>query len=68
MKVSSTKVSIAPSGVFYLDGYLNDVRQLPGIGIHDDPYAILLLLEEGGERVLFVGIDVCQVSLQELRR
>lgn len=68
MKVSSTKVSIAPSGVFYLDGYLNDVRQLPGIGIHDDPYAILLLLEEGGERVLFVGIDVCQVSLSRTKK
>jgi hypothetical protein len=68
MKVSSTKVDIAPSGVFYLDGYLNDIRQLPGAGIHDEPYAILLLLEESGQRALFVGIDVCQVSLSRTRK
>ncbi len=68
MRVSSTKVGIAPSGVFYLDGYLNDVRQLPGTGIHDEPYAVLLLLEDGGERVLFVGIDVCQISLSRTRK
>lgn len=67
MKVSSTTAKITPQGVFYLDGYLNDTRQLPGIGVHDDPYAVLLLLEEGDTRVLFVGLDVCLASLSLTR-
>lgn len=63
MKVSTTTVQITPKGVFYLDGYLNDARQKPGLGVHDDPLAVLLLVEEGGERALFVGVDVCLLSL-----
>ncbi len=63
MKVSTTSVKITPQGVFYLDGYLNDARQEPGAGVHDDPLAVLLLVEEKGSRALFVGIDVCLLSL-----
>lgn len=66
MKVSTTTVSIAPRGVFYLDGYLNDLRQQPGEGVHDEPLAVLLLLEEAGRRVLFVGVDVCLMSLSRI--
>lgn len=67
MKVSSATAKITPQGVFYLDGYLNDLRQLPGIGVHDDSYAVLLLVEEGETRVLFVGLDVCLASLSIMR-
>lgn len=63
MLVSSTTVTIAPPGVFYLDGYLSEVRQQPGLGVHDDPLAVLLLVEEEGARALFVGIDACLASL-----
>lgn len=63
MKVSSTTAKITPRGVFYLDGYLNDLRQQPGQGVHDDPYAVLLLIEDGETRILFIGLDVCLASL-----
>ena len=46
MKVSTTSVKITPQGTFYLDGYLNDLRQNPGTGVHDDPLAVLLLVAE----------------------
>ncbi len=72
MKVSTTSVKITPKGAFYLDGYLNDARQQPGEGVHDDPLAVLLLVEDaGGARALFVGVDVCLLSLsrtQGMRR
>lgn len=66
MKVSTTTVSITPPGVFYLDGYLNDLRQQPGQGVHDEPLAVLLLIEEAGRRALFVGVDVCLMSLSRI--
>ena len=68
MRVSTTSIKITPPGVFYLDGYLNDLRQRPGTGGHDDPLAVLLLLEEGGSRVLFVGVDACLMSLSRTER
>ena len=68
MRVSTTSIKITPPGVFYLDGYLNDLRQRPGTGVHDDPLAVLLLLEEGGSRVLFVGVDACLMSLSRTER
>ena len=67
MKASSTTAKITPQGVFYLDGYLNETRQLPGAGVHDDPYAVLLLVEEGAKRALFVGLDICLASLSITR-
>lgn len=68
MKVSTTSVKITPKGAFYLDGYLNDARQQPGEGVHDDPLAVLLLVEDaGGARALFVGVDVCLLSLSRTR-
>lgn len=63
MKVSSTTTIITPEGIAYLDGYLNDMRQLPATGVHDDAFAMLLLLDFDGMRVLFVGLDVCSLSL-----
>lgn len=68
MLVSTTSIKITPPGVFYLDGYLNDVRQQPGAGVHDDPLAVLLLIEESGRRALFVGVDACLMSLSRTRR
>ena len=68
MRVSTTSRKITPPGVFYLDGYLNDIRQLPGTGVHDDPLAVMLLLEEGDERAFFVGVDVCLMSLSRTTR
>ena len=67
MKASSTTAKITPQGVFYLDGYPNETRQLPGAGVHDDPYAVLLLVEEGAKRALFVGLDICLASLSITR-
>ena len=66
MLVATTSVKITPPGEFYLDGYLTDARQLPGLGVHDDPLAVLLLLEEKGVRTLFVGIDACLMSLSRV--
>lgn len=66
MLVSTTSVSITPPGIFYLDGYLSEKRQLPGLGVHDDPLAVLLLIEEGSARALFVGVDACLMSLSRV--
>lgn len=62
MRGSTACVSIAPHGTFYMEGYVHPIRQEPALGIHDDPKAVLLLLEEGGEEVLFVSLDACIVS------
>ena len=62
MKAAMKWVDITPSGVFYLDGYLNQVRREPALGVHDHPYGILLLLEFETARVMFVSIDVCTLS------
>lgn len=59
MKVASTTVDITPHGVFYMEGYNHPVRQQPATGVHDTPLAILLLLGEDGNEVLFVSLDVC---------
>lgn len=67
MLVSTVATTITPPGTFYLDGYLNETRQHPGEGVHDEPLAILLLLEEDGVRALFVGLDLCLVSLSRTR-
>ena len=67
MRVASTCVSIAPHGTFYMEGYVHPIRMEPAVGIHDDPKAVLLLLEEDGKEVLFVSLDVCIVSAEGTR-
>lgn len=62
MRASTALVDITPHGTFYMEGYANDVRRHPALGVHDTPYAVLLLLEVGAKRVLFVSLDVCIVS------
>lgn len=67
MKASTNKVKITPSGVAYLDGYLNDTRQHPAQGVHDGPLAVLVLLDFDGTRVLFLSLDVCVISLTRMQ-
>ncbi len=67
MKAATACVKITPQGEFYLDGYGSDERRLPALGVHDDPYAVLLLLDYGSSRVLFVSIDVCIITLERTR-
>ena len=62
MRASTALVDITPHGTFYMEGYANDVRRQPALGVHDTPYAVLLLVEVGSTRVLFVSLDVCIVS------
>lgn len=67
MRVASTVIDITPTGEFYMEGYIHPSRRHPAAGVHDAPLAVLLLLEEGGERVLFCSIDVCMVSESRTR-
>lgn len=62
MKASSVAVAVPPSGVFYMEGYAGKERELPALGVHDDPYVVLLLLEHDDVRTLFVSLDVCVLS------
>ncbi len=62
MKAASAFAKITPRGEFYLVGYFNDIRKLPAVGIHDDPYVNLMLIETGNSKLLFIAIDVCIVS------
>ena len=68
MKASTSKVCITPRGTFYMDGYSSDERQFPALGVHDDAYAILVLLEDGDEDLLFVSLDVCTITLSKTQR
>lgn len=62
MRASTACVDITPHGTFYMEGYANEVRRHPALGVHDAPYAVLLLLEVDGVETLFVSLDVCIVS------
>lgn len=66
MKVASTTIDITPRGEFWMEGYIHPVRKEPALGVHDAPIAVLLLLEQGGNEVLFVSIDVCIVAASEI--
>ena len=68
MKAATLRVCITPSGTFYMDGYASDERRLPALGVHDDAYSVLVLLEHGGVRTLFVSIDACNISLSRTAR
>lgn len=59
MKAASVSVDITPQGKFWMEGYIHPIRKEPGLGIHDEPRATLLLVEVEGVRALFVSIDVC---------
>ena len=62
MRVAMERVDITPLGTFYMEGYLTELRRQPALGVHDTPYAFLLLIEVGAERVLFVSLDVCIIT------
>lgn len=68
MKAATARVCITPRGTFYMDGYASDERRLPALGVHDDAYAVLLLLENDGVKTLFVSVDVCNISLVRTAR
>lgn len=67
MRAATALADITPHGTFYMEGYANDVRRQPALGVHDAPCAVLLLLEVGEVRVLFVSLDVCIVSAEGSR-
>lgn len=62
MRISSGYVDITPQNEFYLVGYFNETRNFPAAGVHDTPYCVGLLLEEGAVRILFLSLDVCVVT------
>lgn len=64
MKAASVSVGIAPQGKFWMEGYIHPIRKEPGLGIHDEPRATLLLVEVEGVRTLFVSIDVCVLKAE----
>ena len=68
IKVATTCVRITPTGVFYMDGYGSDERRLPALGVHDDAYAVLLLVEVDGTRTMFVSLDVCNINRSRTER
>lgn len=68
MKAATTRVCITPTGEFYMDGYGGEERQLPALGVHDDAYAVLTLLEIERKRLLFVSLDVCNIARSRTSR
>ena len=68
MRASTTCVCITPTGEFFMDGYGSDERKLPALGVHDDAYSVLLLLELGTTRLLFVSLVVCNITLNRTQR
>ncbi len=62
MRAASVCVNITPEGTFYMEGYGHPVRKEPALGVHDAPQAVMLLLGEGDNEVLFVSLDVCIVT------
>lgn len=67
MKAATLNVDITPHGKFWMEGYIHPSRREPSIEVHDAPQAILLLVEQGGEEVLFCSLDVC-ILLYETTR
>lgn len=66
MKAASVFQTITPKNEFYLVGYFDDIRKLPALGVHDEPYVNLMLLKDGDCSLLFVAIDVCIVSKEKI--
>lgn len=67
MKAATLSVDITPYGKFWLEGYIHPSRHEPSTEVHDMPQAILLLVEQGGEEVLFCSLDVCILSYEVTR-
>lgn len=59
MRVSTTTAKIVPQNEFYMVGYLSKERELPALGIHDDPLCVCTMIEVEEKRLLFISIDVC---------
>lgn len=68
MRASTSCVRITPTGEFFMDGYGSEERKLPALGIHDDAYSVLLLLEFDAARLLFVSLDVCNITRNRTER
>ena len=64
MRASTVHVRVTPQGTFYMDGYGSDERQSPALGVHDDPYVVLVLLEQDGSDLLFASLDVCNADAE----
>lgn len=56
MKAGTAKTVITPTGGVELTGYMGRVQ--PSVGIHDDLFARALLLEEAGEKLLWLHCDL----------
>lgn len=57
-----------PEHPFYMVGYVNPIRDLPGIGIKHAPLVIASLLEIQNETILFLSFDVCMVKQEQSER
>lgn len=66
MRAASICVETRPKGVVYMEGYADEARKLPALGVHDSPKSVLLLLEWEDERVLFVSLDICVLSRERI--
>ena len=59
MRVSTTTAKIRPQNEFYMVGYLSKERELPALGIHDDPLCVCTMIEVEEKTLLFISIDIC---------
>lgn len=62
MRAATNVKKISPQNPFYMVGYLSKERELPALGIHDDPLCVSLMLEIKKRKLLFIGLDVCVIE------
>lgn len=62
MRVSTKTAKIRPQNEFYMVGYLSRERELPALGIHDDPLCVCIMIEAEEKKLLFISIDVCIIE------
>lgn len=62
MRVATNVKKISPQASFYMAGYLSKERELPALGIHDEPLCVCLMMEIKKIKLLFVSLDVCVIE------
>src|SRR5690242_11539574 len=59
MRAGSSQIKITPEAGIELSGYV--VRAQPSVGVVDDLFACALFLEEAGERLLWLHVDLLRL-------
>lgn len=65
MKVATIAKKITPENKFYMVGYLSKERELPALGLHDDPLCVGILLEIKEKKILLISLDVCIIEKEK---